>query len=819
MRQTRSCGDSDCDPDRCVSDSACNAPPTADADGPYSADEEGTVSLDSSGSSDSDGSISSCTWTVTSGPGTASGGCSGTYYAPDEMSSDATANLELTVTDNDGATDSDTSSVSVNEVNDAPAASFDYSPSSPLTGETVDFTDTSSDVDGSVSSWSWEFGDGATSSQQNPSHSYSDDGSYNVQLTVTDDDGSTDTYSQTVNVQNRAPSASFTYSPSEPDPGESTTFDASGSSDPDGSIQTYEWDWDNDGSYEGSGQTTSHTFNTGGEYSVTLRTTDDDGATDTTTQTVDVNHYPSADADGSYTVDENHTVELDGTGSSDPDGDSLSYSWTITSGPGSLSDASTSTPVYDAPHNVESDTDITVELTVSDGSLTDSDTSTVTVRETCSLDSASLNPQCGSDGCQEGETVSISGSLSPVCSDFSHFQVDASSGDCDVQFSGGDMSGVYGDSPSQDSTSVSGTWTVPSVPSTCEGDSISGDAAAVYTSGDPSSGSWESGTTSITGTVDFNKLPRPDFTYTPDNPNPGETIQFDGTSTSDPDGSIQTYRWDWTSDGSYDTTGSTPAHSYTDPGSYTVTLKVVDDDGATNTTSRTVQVNSPPTAEFTYSPSSPEYDEQVTFDASGSSDPDGSIQTYEWDWTSDGSYEGSGETATHTYDTYGTYDVTLNVTDNYGVSTTVTKTLTTQDNVDPLVNCHGCASPNPAKSGETVTFSPNPDDGDGSGIETMEVCETSSCSDTYCEDSTAPWSCSYETYDNTYEVREYHVRVTDAVGNSKTTGPFTFTVKKWVGDSCTADRECLIGECTTDPEIDQSACQYTTIPEPGIVLR
>jgi len=84
------------------------------------------------------------------------------------------------------------------EVSPPPAdASFDYSPSSPTTDDTVDFTDTS---DGDITSWSWDFGDGATSSQQNPSHSYSSSGTYTVELQVADSDGNTDTATATIDV-------------------------------------------------------------------------------------------------------------------------------------------------------------------------------------------------------------------------------------------------------------------------------------------------------------------------------------------------------------------------------------------------------------------------------------------------------------------------------------------------------------------------------------------------------------------------------------------------------------------------------------------
>ncbi len=80
-------------------------------------------------------------------------------------------------------------------MNSAPSASFTHS----CGGLACDFTDTSTDSDGTVVSWSWDFGDGSATAQ-NPSHTYAADGSYTVSLTVTDDDGATDAVSQNVTV-------------------------------------------------------------------------------------------------------------------------------------------------------------------------------------------------------------------------------------------------------------------------------------------------------------------------------------------------------------------------------------------------------------------------------------------------------------------------------------------------------------------------------------------------------------------------------------------------------------------------------------------
>src|SRR5206468_7679522 len=96
---------------------------------------------------------------------------------------------------------------------------------------------TSSDPDGSITLNSWNFGDGQTSTVQNPSHSYGAAGTYTVMLTVTDNQGGTNSVSRnvTVTVPNQPPTANFTSSCS----ALSCNF-TSTSSDPDGSIASYE---------------------------------------------------------------------------------------------------------------------------------------------------------------------------------------------------------------------------------------------------------------------------------------------------------------------------------------------------------------------------------------------------------------------------------------------------------------------------------------------------------------------------------------------------------------------------------------------------
>ncbi len=151
----------------------------------------------------------------------------------------------------------------------------------------------SSDSDGTITGYAWNFGDGATGSGVTTSHTYATEGTYTVTLTVTDNDGATGSSSQSVTVTagstNEPPTASFTFSCTDL----GCTFDGSSSSDSDGTITGYAWNF-GDGA-TGSGVTTSHTYAAGGTYTVTLTVTDDGGATDSTSQSVTVTEPPSGD--------------------------------------------------------------------------------------------------------------------------------------------------------------------------------------------------------------------------------------------------------------------------------------------------------------------------------------------------------------------------------------------------------------------------------------------------------------------------------------------------------------------------------------------
>jgi subtilisin len=165
-----------------------------------------------------------------------------------------------------------------------------------------------------------------------------------------------------------------------------------------------------------------------------------------------------------------------------------------------------------------------------------------------------------------------------------------------------------------------------------------------------------------------NQAPTASFTY--------ETAylscSFDASGSSDPDGDALTYAWNF-GDGSSGG-GVDPSHTYAIGATYSVTLTVTDEHGATAATSQDVTVNAPPnqppTASFTYTTDNL----SCSFDASGSSDADGSIVIYAWDFGDGG--VAIGATANHTYGSAATYTVTLAVMDDDGATDSLSKSVT-----------------------------------------------------------------------------------------------------------------------------------------------
>ncbi len=169
----------------------------------------------------------------------------------------------------------------------------------------------------------------------------------------------------------------------------------------------------------------------------------------------------------------------------------------------------------------------------------------------------------------------------------------------------------------------------------------------------------------LTATAPANAPPVPDFSVSCAD----LACTVDGSASTDPGGVVTGYAWDW-GDGTQ-TTGATSAHSYAAAGPYRIVLSVVDDGGAAASTGKDVVVTAPasqpPVASFTLACTVL----TCTVDGSASSDPDGTVVGFGWNW-GDG-VTSSGATSSHTYTAAGTYSVTLTVTDNQGAGGTATR--------------------------------------------------------------------------------------------------------------------------------------------------
>jgi len=265
-----------------------------------------------------------------------------------------------------------TYTVSVTIENDRPTANASANPMVAAIDQDVNFTGSLSTDDIAISSYFWDFGDGNTSTSPDPIHSYNIHGMKMVTLTVTDDGGLTDTVTIEVDVPNLAPNAVAIANATEVDTGETVNFVGSASSD-DADNLTYAWDF-------GDGITSiladpNHSYAIQGTYPVTLTVTDDGGLTDIANLTIIVtipNRPPTAVASSDITSGPNIlTVNFDGSGSSDPDGDNLTYSWVFGDGSSSVQ--------MNPSHDFDVAGTYDVQLTVSDGEYTATDNITINV--------------------------------------------------------------------------------------------------------------------------------------------------------------------------------------------------------------------------------------------------------------------------------------------------------------------------------------------------------------------------------------------------------------------------------------------------------
>lgn len=478
----------------------------------------------------------------------------------------------------------------------------------------------------------WDFGDGQTSTEPVVAHQFGAGGTYKVTLTVSDNSGlncETAVTSQTVDVN--TPPVAALEGPERDCTGSAVVFNASATKDDQPANLKYTWSF-GDGTY-GEGATVKKVYDKGGVYDVVLTVDDQSGskcATDSISQKIRINGAPVANAGEDVTLylknaSAPYSVAFDGSASSDPNGDELTYLWQF--GDGASADGKKVEHTYAKPG------DYTARLTVNDQSGLP-----------CSADSDSVNIKLNK------APIADAGAPQYVCSG-NEVTLDASG------------------SSGEEGETLTYAWDLGDG-TTAEGVKVThryktgGDYQVMLTVDDGRGTPVSQTVSGVSVRVNSTPIARLEKVGTSC---AGDKVKLDASASSDADGDKLKYSWDF-GDGTKEEGGSAVTHQYTKGGNYKVVVRVDDGRGSScsvSTASVRVPVNTPPVAD-----AGPNLvccqEDQSAFDGSASSDPDGNTLSYNWDF-GDGQ-TGQGAKVTHVYDKSGVYQVRLTVDDNSGTA-------------------------------------------------------------------------------------------------------------------------------------------------------
>ena len=599
-----------------------------------------TVSLKAI-ASDPEGDSLSYLWSATGNAGSFDNASSRNtdWTAPDAQPTNQAYTLTLTVSDtrlSKTATVDITVLGVVEPANTAPEVTI-LTPSQTVdVGETIDLAATGDDLEDDVLTYLWSasgnigsFGDPSdpNTSWTAPQTVQSTLSTYTVELelTATDQGDLTDTHSITITI-NRPPTVTVSASSQDINVGDIVTLQAT-ASDPDGNSLSYSWSTSpsSSGSFDDSAEkdtswkgpeTVQSTLST---YEVTLTlTVSDSRLTGSDSVTITINRPPTVTISTSpQTVDGGTDVTLQAT-ASDPDGDTLSYSWSEENNAGSFDNSSSRNTDWTAPDAQPINQTYTLTLTVSDGRL--SKTATVDITVLGVVEPANTEPTVTIDILSQ--TVDVGESINLVTT-----SDDPEDDVLTYLWSASGNIGSFGD-PSAPNTSWTAPQTVQSTLTTYE-------VTLTVTATDP--GGLE-GSDSITITI--NRPPTVTITAPTALVQPvnvGDTVTLQATA-SDPDGNSLTYSWSTSpsSSGSFDdsaekdTSWTAPETVQSTLSTYEVTLTLtVSDSRLRGSDSVTVTINRPPTVTISTSPQTVDGGTDVTLQATAS-DPDGDTLEYSW---------------------------------------------------------------------------------------------------------------------------------------------------------------------------------------------
>ncbi len=586
--------------------------PEAGADVVVAIDE--IVPYNAGQSKDSDGKLINYKWDFGDGKSADGANVEHAYSAPGKYT------VTLTVKDNSGTKNDTESDTRLIIVNDPPVAVA--GPDTVITQSLFTFNALKSyDNDGTITKYLWDFGDGSKGEGEGPVHNYSAPGTYTVNLKVIDDtktsnNNSDDNFTLVVNKKPVADAGRDIVAA----PGEELIFDGSGSFDEDGRIEKFEWEFGDGAS--GDGSSVRHAYEKPGIYMVNLKVSDNTGhpgAIAYDEAKVTINHSPSAIAGNSLKAAPGDKIILDASSSYDIDGTIAGWEWKI-EGTGEQFD----TPK--AEFSIGQPGTYTAKLTVRDNAGVSN-----------SYDNDELKIFINS------APVANAGSDIHTCSTMLTFDASASA--------------------DPDGDALKYVWDMGDGAEKKEGIKIihnydhGGNYPVSLTVSDPHNLANSVSTTSVI--VRINQPPVAEA---------GEDIilcagtvtLFNAGKSFDPEGGLLAFYWDFGDS----TTGEglNPSKVYNTGGVYKVSLRVEDDSGLPcnfDTDQMVVKVVESPVADAG-SDMVVCANTEVKFDGSKSSDFDGVVNGYEWNF-GDGE-TGGGVSPVHIYKNAGTYAVTLTIT-------------------------------------------------------------------------------------------------------------------------------------------------------------
>jgi len=276
-----------------------------------------------------------------------------TIAGPEKMTANRTLQLQTRVLHTETSVSYDkmaTSNQWTLAINHRPVVDFTYAkvatasvgPKADFTYEdTIKFTSTVTDSDSdAIASYLWDFDDGNTSTEANPSNQYPTGGTFDVTLRATDARGVAGSKTKTIVVEgppNELPTADFTWDPTSPDTDEAVTFTATVTDpdQPEGIAFTYAWDFGD--TTTSAASSPQHPFTEKKAYTVTLVVTDAQNGSTTVTKTVSVGNEPpvatiTKPTTATTKVGEQVTFTSKVVDEDQPEGTAFTYAWVFDDG-------------------------------------------------------------------------------------------------------------------------------------------------------------------------------------------------------------------------------------------------------------------------------------------------------------------------------------------------------------------------------------------------------------------------------------------------------------------------------------------------------